>query len=118
MQTSSNTEPLLAEGGNMLDVTPQDDSINHDLTDEVLHYNTKDTNVGVCDCLIGTIQCIAYLFIIVIFCGAWVWTAGNRREELDILHYLAKHQLVDINYHHDTIFSNNSYNSNMTLEET
>lgn len=69
------------------------------------------------DIFLGTISCIKFLGLFIAIIYTWSWTSSNRKVELGVIHELALRNLLDMNYHHDTIFSNNSFSTDMSQEE-
>ena len=66
--------------------------------------------------ILGIFHFLKYAMIFGGIVYGWWCTGTNRETQLNVIHELAKMDLLDINYHHDTIFSNNSYNTDMTIE--
>jgi hypothetical protein len=43
----------------------------------------------------------------------WVLSTFAREDKLDVLHQMAKKQIIDLTFHHDALFSNHSVNSSV-----
>jgi len=67
--------------------------------------------------LVGTCHCLKFTVVFAAIFFFWIWTNGQKELQLNVLHELAQEKLLPLNYHHDTIFSNNSFNTNMNEEE-
>ena len=106
-------------------------SMNKDITegllgkDEFDKENSKqkedvelaNLSVSFSNIFFGFFNCFKMIAIIGFVIYAWLLNGTQRDIKLEIVHQLSKDHILNETYHHDAIFSNNSYNSAMNMSD-
>ena len=72
------------------------------------------SNVTCWEIVVGLFMFVKFTTMLLAISYAWMWTSQNREIELDIVHELAMEKILPVIYHHDSLFTEDRINSNMT----
>lgn len=85
--------------------------------DQAANQEDERANLGFLDVFLSLFNGMKYLVILAALTYGYVYSGSKRTEQIEVIHELSRERLLDITYHHDTIFANNSYSTNMSDEE-